>query len=134
MWYGITLSAGLVLMALAIWFFTRSQQFIKNGYRTTATVVELVAVQGKDGTTYKPLFKFKTELNKEITHLYGVSSSPPMWDEGESLEIIYDPNNPDSMKPISYFGLYGISVILFAVAMPPVIIGLGYFIFSNNFH
>lgn len=134
MWYSITLIIGLLLMGIALFFLRKSSQFIKNGYKTNAVVCELIETKdSKNSTLYKPVFKYTTETNKEIFNTYNVASKPPMWNEGDVLEIIYNPNEPQVMKPSSYFGLYGICVIFLAIAMPFIVIGAGYFIFTTNY-
>jgi hypothetical protein len=133
-WYSITLIIGLLLMGIALFFLRKSSQFIKNGYKTNAVVCELIETRdSKNKIIYRPVFKYTTENNKEIINTYNVASKPPMWNEGDIVEIIYNPNNPKEIKPYSYFGLYGICVIFSAIAMPFIVIGVGYFIFTINY-
>lgn len=134
MWYSITLIIGLILLTVALYFFVRSKEFIQTGVKTTAIVSEFIETRGsKNSTLYKPVFEYTTLLNEKIKQIYNVASKPPMWNVGDSVEIIYNPNNPKEIKPFSYFGLYGICVIFSAIAMPFIVIGAGYFIFTTNY-
>lgn len=130
--YKILVAAGVILFLLAVYFFNKSVRFIKTGERATATVIELVKSTGGKSTSYKPVFKFKTALNQEVIYRHNVSTSPPAWKIGEEAVIVYDSNNPQKAKLLTYFGSFGLSVILLALAMPLIVIGGGYF-FSQSY-
>jgi hypothetical protein len=102
--------------------------FINKGGRAKATVTELEKMTDSDGTTYKPVFKFKTSLNQEIIYRHNISSSPPEWKVGDETTILYDSDDPQKVKLLSYFGLFRWTIILMAIAMPLIVIGGGYYI------
>jgi hypothetical protein len=131
--YGILLIVGVVVAAIGFRMLLRSIAFIKSGERTTATVIEMIPVHGSDGTTYKPVFEFTTYEGKKIIHRHNASSNPPGWKEGEETGIIYDRNNPENARVVTYFGLFSWSIVLFAIAAPLIIIGGGYFLAARFF-
>jgi hypothetical protein len=42
--------------------------------------------------------------------------------------IVYHPDDPSTAKPLTYFGVFGWSILLMAVSMPLLVIGGGYYI------
>jgi hypothetical protein len=131
--YGILLIVGVIVAGIGVRMLFRTLAFIKSGERTIATVVEMIPVYGSDGTTYKPVFEFTTHEGKKIIHRYNSSSNPPGWKVGEETGIIYDRNEPEKAKVVTYFGLFSWSIILFAIAAPLIIIGGGYFLAARFF-
>lgn len=100
--------------------------FLKQSEKAVGRVIEVEKIDGSDGPTYKPIFKFKTTLNKEIIFRNPFSSSPPSFRLGDEATIAYDSNNPNKAKILTFFGSFGLSVILMAIAMPLIVIGGGY--------
>ncbi len=128
--HALLLLVGLVLMSIAGWQFRQTMKLLKNGKRTKARVLELVASRSRsDGTTYRPVFGFMTKTNQAQQFTYDVSSSPPAWKVGEEADIIYNPDRPERARLIGYWGLFIASIILAAVAAPFLVIGSGYFVY-----
>jgi Protein of unknown function (DUF3592) len=128
MGYAISLAIGIILLIISLFLLKESMSFIKNGERTKATVIELEKITHSKGATYKPVFKFNTILNQEIIYRHNVSSSPPTWKVGDETTVIYDLNDPQKVKLLSYFGVFSWTIILMAIAMPLIVIGGGYYI------
>ncbi|WP_369681672.1 DUF3592 domain-containing protein [Ferruginibacter sp. HRS2-29] len=81
-----------------------------------------------DGTSYTPIFRFKTNANREVTFRYPFSTAPSSWEVGDETTIVYDMNNPSSAKVLTYFGVFSWTVALMAIAMPLIVIGGGYYV------
>lgn len=128
MFYSITLTIGLILLVVSLFIFKESLEFIKRSERAIATVIELVAIKDSDGTTYKPVFKFKSRHNQEIIYRHIVSSSPANWYVGEEATIAYEPGDPMEAKLLTYFGVFRWTIILMAISMPLIVIGGGYYV------
>ena len=128
MGYTISLSIGIVLLVVSLFLLKESIAFIKRGNRAIATVIRLEKVSDSDGDSYRPIFQFKTSFNQEVTYKYTTSSSPASWDIGEKATVVYEANNPNNAKLLTYFGAFAWSVIFMAIAMPLIIIGGGYYI------
>lgn len=126
--YSILLIIGFILVLVAGILFKRSLNFLENGERTTGIVTELISVYDDDGVTYKPVFKFKTSKNEDITYTHPISSSPPQWRVGETTGLIYDPDKPEDAKILTYFGMFGWAVIILSIAAPLLVIAGGYFL------
>lgn len=128
MFYGISLAVGIVLLLISLFMFKESLAFIKASDRAIGTVIELERVDGTDGVTYRPVFKFNTNTNQEFIYRHGSSSSPPGWDIGEEATIAYDPDNPAKARLLTYFGAFSWTIILMALSMPLIVIGGGYYV------
>ena len=124
--YNILLAVGCILLIISLYVLKGSISFFKKSEKTIGKVIEVERISGNDGATYKPVFKFKTSLNKEVIFRYPFSSSPSSFNLDEEATIAYDPNNPDNAKVLTYFGSFGLAVILLAIAMPLIVIGGGY--------
>jgi hypothetical protein len=128
MGYTIALTVGIIIFIISLVLFRQSIDFIQNGNRTTATVIELEKISDSDGTTYKPIFKFKTFTNQEIIYKYHTSSLPATFDVGEEVTIVYKTDNPNNAKILTYFGLFIWTIVLMSISMPLIVIGGGYFL------
>ncbi len=126
MWYTLTLTIGLILLAISVFKLRESLTFLRTTERAVGTVIELVKINGSDGDSFMPIFKFKTSLNQEVVYSQNSSSNPPDWRIGEEVIIAYDPKNPTDARLLTYFGIFSWTIILMAVAMPLIVIGGGY--------
>lgn len=128
MFYSISLAVGIILVVLSFYFLKQSLHFIKSSEKASGTVIGLERVPGSDGDTYKAIFKFRTYNNKEVIYREKSSSSPAAWSVGEDARFAYQRDDPSNAKLLTYFGSFGWTVILLAIAMPLLVIGGGYFI------
>ncbi len=128
MFYGISLSVGIILFVISLFLLKNTMDFLKQSEKVIGKVAALERVNDSDGKdSFKPIFKFTTSRKEEIFFTYNISSSPPDWMVGDEEMIAYDPNNPTSAKLLTYFGTFGWVIILMAIATPFIIAGAGYF-------
>ena len=128
MFYSISLTIGIILLVISLFIFKESLAFIRKSDRAIGTVIELEKIDGTDGVTCKPIFKFKTSTNQEIIYRHISSSSPPNWYVGEEATIAYDPTNPTTARLLTYFGAFSWTIVLMAISMPLIVIGGGYYV------
>lgn len=134
MWYTITLIVGAILFIAASKFLKDRLAFLKSGERTVATVIELERSSSSDGGyTYKPIFKFSTHKKEEVVYTGYFSSSPAGWNVGEEAGVVYNADNPEEVKVLTYFGTFGLPLILFCISLPFLLIGGGYFVAQHFF-
>ena len=116
---------GIVLIAVAVSFYFRTQNFISDSLLTDGTVIDLVY---DDDTAY-PKVRFRTQAGEVIEFTSNAGSYPPAFHEGELVEIHYNPENPYEARIGSFFSLWGISIIfgvlgLVFSAIPIIIYGV----------
>ena len=128
--------SGLLLIAMILLFFAvknyrKTTDLLNSGRKTKAVVIELIAISGDDGYTYKPVFEFTGRNDEKITFKSEISSSPAPYKVGDRVHIIYNPNG-EERKVISFWGLYRWTILFLCFASPLIIIGGGYFLYLRN--
>lgn len=93
----------LVFMLFGLLFFgigsglTMRQRALENqGIQAQGIVVDLQENYDSDGSTYAPVVQFKTDSGQSVEFVSSYSSSPPDYDVGEPVTIVYLPENPES--------------------------------------
>ncbi|MEN2402185.1 DUF3592 domain-containing protein [Flavobacterium sp. MC2016-06] len=120
---------GLVFFSGSLYSYLDQQAFLKRAEKVQGTVIELIVNRSNNSTTFTPVVFFTTKDGKEIEFTSSISSNPPSYNQGESVEMVYDPTNPSDatinafsslyMGPLIFgifglvFFLVGFSIILF---------------------
>ncbi len=99
LWDGPLVALALALTSLAPWFSLRWQwMLLMDGREAEARVTAVKKVQGsKGGRTSQVSFEFRTPSGGVRTGRYSTQKPPPA--DGESIRIIYDPDNPGRNAP-----------------------------------
>jgi hypothetical protein len=126
--YSILLTTGIIFLIISIIVFKNNLDLIKSGSKTTATVIDLQKSLASNSSDLTPIFKFTTTTGQEITFKGFGASSPPAFNIGEKVNIVYSPDKPDNAKVLTYFGMFGLSILLICLSIPMIVIGGGYFI------
>ena len=121
--YSFFFALGCFLLYSAYTQYQKTELLLEKGIRTTAIVKELLVSSSSDGTTYAPVFEFKDRQRNIHSYTSKIYSSPPAYDIGEKVKIVYNPRDKQNVKTISFWGLYRGMVILAMVASPLLIIG-----------
>lgn len=106
------LGLGVLMLVLGIFFYFNANQFRANAEKATGTVVDFTAV----GENTCPVVRFTTSSGQSVDAVADVCSAQM----GDSLELFYDPNQPDRIQVdnptqslyipafLVMFGLYGL--------------------------
>jgi len=128
MWqYYLILGLGVVFLLLAIFSFRNTMEFLQNGDKATATVIDLHKYES-EGEVFAPVFTFRTKDNQVITYELAEGNYPPTWKIGETTTVVYDPADPSKVSLYSYFRVFIWTLVLLSIALPLLVIGGGYFI------
>ena len=100
----------LLVIGLFIWFRTRS--FINSSQETKGTVVRMLYSSDSDGSGYAPVFKFTTITGQSVEVAEKVYSNPPQFREGQVIDILYDPQNPNRARVKKWSTLYFVPLLL----------------------
>ncbi len=110
----VFLTIGALMLAGAFYFYQDRQTFLKKAEIVQGTVVELISKRSDNSTTYAPLVSFTTKAGNKIEFTSAVSSNPPSYSEGESVEVLYDPADPKDAS-INGFASLWIGPLVFGI-------------------
>ncbi len=104
---------GFLLIGIAVFVWMRTRKFINEAQETKGTVIRMLSKRGsKGGTIYAPVFQFRTIDGRTIEVEESLYSKPPQFQEGQSVDILYDPQNPEKARVKKWMNLYFVPVVL----------------------
>jgi hypothetical protein len=104
---------GFVLGALALFFLIRTRAFIGRSRETKATVTQMVFSSDSDGGGgYSPVYRFRTLEGQEIEAGENLRTNPPQFKVGQTIDVLYDPDNPQKARIKKWFNLYFLPALL----------------------
>ena len=93
---GIFFAFGMVFAGIGAWTYISDLDLVENGARAQGTVVGMDRRYDSDsGSTYRPIVEYRDEGGTQHRFVSSVGSSPPAFDRGEQVEVIYDPWSPE---------------------------------------
>ena len=112
----ILLLTSIILLGLAAYFYTKQENFIETSIKTSGVVIGLEestsSSSSSSSISYAPTVKYQDAEGNEYVFTSNISSSPPSYDVGEEVIIMYNPNNPSDAQIKSIFGQWIIVWIL----------------------
>ena len=111
---GIVFSlVGGLLAAIGVFFFLSTRIFISKAQEVQGTVIKMVWSSSSDGGGgYSPVYQFRAITGQMITVQDSLSSSPPMFQVGQTIDVLYDPENPQDARIKKWMSLYFVSLLL----------------------
>lgn len=110
---------GLAMLGGAMFAFDHARSFQSRAARAEGTVKELVLSHSRSGThrssTYSPVVEFETAKGERIQFTGSVSSNPPAYRPGESVVVLYLPDDPYTAGIGSFWQQWFLVVILAAM-------------------
>lgn len=104
---------GGLLAVIGIFIFIRTRMFISKAHEVKGTVIRMVYSHSSEGGgSYSPVYQFRTITGQTIEVQDGLSSNPPMFHEGQVIDVLYDPENPQKARIKKWMSLYFVSVLL----------------------
>ncbi len=109
----LLLVLGVLFVVGGIWSLNNSIDKINKGVPVSAEVISMETKHGrKNKIMYTPVVRFTTAKGDAISTQLDVSSSSPAYDIGQKVPVIYQPTEPTDVMLDTFFGKYGISLIL----------------------
>tara|TARA_B100001093_G_scaffold507416_1_gene567958 strand:+ start:502 stop:969 length:468 start_codon:yes stop_codon:yes gene_type:complete len=113
------------VIALGIWRFNVTTDFLSNSIDTTATVIELIEKISSEGSsTYSPRIEFIDVNGTKQTVTSSSSSYPPAYSVGEVTEIKFKKDNPVDFRFNNIFDLWFGVILSSIIALSQIIVGL----------
>lgn len=104
---------GGLLFAIGAFLFIRTRIFLGKAQEVKGTVTEMVYNHSSDGGGgYSPVYQFRTISGQMITVRDNLSTNPPMFQVGQTIDVLYDPENPQSARIKKFWSLYFTSILL----------------------
>lgn len=130
-WLFAGLGAALLVGALALALNTR--KFIASADRAQGTVVEMIPVRDKDdgSMTYKPVVEYTSKRGQKITFTSSFSSNPPSYSVGETVDVLYAPDEPLDARIDGFGSLWLGPLILSFIGAIFATIGLAILLISR---
>lgn len=86
---------GLVFFAIGSGMTMRQRALEMQGIEVPGIVVGLQENYDSDGSTYTPIVQFRMGSGQSIEFASSYSSSPPAYRVGETVTVVYPPENPE---------------------------------------
>lgn len=121
----ITIGTGFIAGAGAAGL--RQWQIVHHYARSTGHVVEIAknARSSRSRTSlYSAIVAFTTDSGRQITFAQGSASSHPGLQEGEAVNVLYDPVTPERAVVDRFWDRWGLTAILLAIGTPFLAAGL----------
>jgi CxxC motif-containing protein (DUF1111 family) len=114
----ILILIGIGCLAAAYFFYHQETAFIANSQTAQGTVLQNVAKNTFSKTSqsvnYSPKVQFSTADGKNITFISNTSSSPAEFQVGQTVEVLYNPGNPQNAQINSAVDVF-LTPIIFAI-------------------
>jgi hypothetical protein len=110
---GIFLLIGLGLLGAAVLLVVDTRNDIARADKADGTVIDLLGERDSDGDTiYYPRVRYVTRSGNPVEFTGSVGSSPPAFDVGEPVSVLYDPAEPEKARIDSFVQLWFPALIL----------------------
>jgi hypothetical protein len=113
----VLLVIGLTGLAVGYHFQVKTEAFLAIADRASGRVIDLRETDptSTDGTTYAAVVEFRVNEGKTLTFKDSLSASPPMYDVGEDVFVLFDPSNPSSATIDRGRANYWVSIALYGL-------------------
>ncbi len=129
------LGVGLAMLVGAALLANATRGFLARAVSAQGTVVDLEASSSKDSdgratTYYRPIVQFVAANGERLEVRSRTGSNPPSHARGETVEVLYAPDEPRSARIRGFFELWGGAAILGGIGGVFSAIGGGIFAFG----
>ncbi|BAY15914.1 hypothetical protein NIES21_17350 [Anabaenopsis circularis NIES-21] len=119
---------GSIFVVTGIIVGVHTRSLIGKSISTSGTVIDLVRhtsrdSNGRSSTAYYPVISFTSNSGKPIEFEANSGSNPPAYTQGQKVEILYNPQEPESAKINSWLDLWFLAVMHTGMGSLFVVIG-----------
>lgn len=102
----------VILIGLALFFLFRTRSFIGKARETKGTITDMVYSSDSEGGGYTPVFRFRTLEGQEIEIRGSLRTNPPQFKVGQTIDVLYEPENPSGARIKKWLNLYFVPLLL----------------------
>lgn len=112
--------------------YNTTKNFMDRAERASGTVVEVVARSGTDSngnptTYYYPVVEFRTASGQSVRQQAATGSNPPSHRVGETVEMVYDPSDPQGARINDFTSIWLLPAVLLGIGAIFALAGVGAF-------
>jgi len=108
----VFVATGFIFSGIAAWMFYQQYSLEQTGIRVEGVVTGMVESSDNDGTTYAPIVQFSTPGGRTYEFQSDTYSSPPQYEIGERVSVLYPPADP---RKAVVSGANNLIMIIFAI-------------------
>ncbi len=123
--YALFALVGASMLIGACFIATNTLYFTAKAQLTEGRVVENVRRRSGDSDTYYPVVEFVTTDGQHVQVMSSPGSTPPTYDVGESVDVLYRPDNIDDARINSFLSLWLGAIIMGSIGSVFFFIGAG---------
>jgi uncharacterized protein DUF3592 len=125
---------GLLLVLGAAWSVWSTKTWLSHAIEVPGSVTELLRVRDSDNTGYLfvPVVRFQTVEGRTVEFQSSLRSNPPAYRAGQSVSVLYDPDEPRSAAIRGVFSLWFMSIILGFIGSIFLIVGTAMVVLSGR--
>ncbi len=119
----LVILCSLLPLGIAGYWYQKTDAFLEKAVKTEAVVVDMDERTSENGTLYYPVFTFSDRQGQTHRVFSKSGSYPPSHEIGDTIAILYDPQDPGKTRFDSFVSLWLGPVILGVLGLIPVILG-----------
>src|SRR5687768_6517911 len=95
---------GLILLTVCGFIYYNEQQFLNKAISAPGIVTQMGESRSSKGSpTYYPIVEFTDQAGQKTIFSSSYSSSPPAYEVGETVEVLYEPGKPSQAEIKGFF-------------------------------
>jgi hypothetical protein len=120
---------GIAMLISSVALYFSTQNYLSVVERAEGTVIGFTKraasrMFGGGGVTYAPVVRFRTIQGETIEIRGPYGRSPPTYQRGEQVRVLYNAANPETAKIENFFNLWGYSSFFGFIGLISSIIGV----------
>jgi Protein of unknown function (DUF3592) len=121
---------GIAMLSGAFFLYQNTSSFLAKAVKVDGAVIENVRKNSNGSTTYWPVIQFTDSSGANVEFTSASGSNPASYSEGDTVEVVYSPDEPEKAKIKSFFPLWGAATIVGGIGFVFSLIGGGMMVFG----
>ncbi|KQO75669.1 DUF3592 domain-containing protein [Rhizobium sp. Leaf262] len=119
---------GLVFAGVGAFFFYQDSQFAQRAQTAQGVVSEVVRKTRE--SSYTAIVRFTDSQGRQQEMADRINSSPPRFSQGDTVEVLYDPQSPSNALVNDLMGRYFLPGMFTILGVLIALVGIGIHLFS----
>jgi hypothetical protein len=130
----VLIPIGLSLLLGAAWSVSSTKAWIAHATEVEGKVIEMVRIRDRDdgGYMFAPLVRFETTDGNTVEFQSSFRSNPPAHRTGQTVSVLYDPDDPQSAAIRGVISLWLNSIVLGFIGSMFLAIGTGMIVICSR--